>query len=133
MHVVPLKSSLYLCLGALIEKNQKLLEKKIAEKYEDAEVSIIWHDEPSGSAINNNMLAHKYQFGYMGDMPCIINLYNSYTDVGYSSYLLALDGKGINGLNQAIVVKDHSDIENVFQLSGKKIAVPVSRLGKCAK
>ena len=102
MHVVPLKSSLYLCLGALIEKNQKLLEKKIAEKYEDAEVSIIWHDELSGSAINNNMLAHKYQFGYMGDMPCIINLYNSYTDVGYSSYLLALDGKGINGLNQAI-------------------------------
>ncbi len=111
--------------GALIVKNQKLLEKKISEKYDDAKVSIIWHDELSGASINNNMLAHKYQFGYMGDMPCIINLYNSYSNLNYSSYLLALDGKGINGLNQAIVVNNNSGIENAFQLAGKKISVPV--------
>ena len=111
--------------GALIIKNQHLFEKKLNETYSDKKFIVKWHDELSGSAINNNMLVHKYQLGYMGDMPCVINLYNSYINNNYDSYLIALDGKGVNGTNQAILVNQNSNFSSIRQLVGKKISVPI--------
>lgn len=81
-------------LGALIIKEQQLFERKLKVRYPYIDFNIQWHDEVSGSVINNNMLAHKYQIGYMGDMPSIINLYNGYLHEEYNSRLLAIDGKG---------------------------------------
>lgn len=111
--------------GALIVKNQQLFENKLGELYPDQMFDIQWHDEVSGAVINNNMLAHKYQMGYMGDMPCIINLYNAYENVEYSSSLLAFDGKGEAGKNQSILVSTDSGIENISDLKGETISVPV--------
>ena len=111
--------------GALIIKNQHLYEKKLESILPNEKVNVQWHDELSGSAINNNMLVHKYQIGYMGDMPCVINLFNSYSNSDYDSYLLQMDGKGIGGKNQAIMVSKDSNIMSVEELAGKKISVPV--------
>lgn len=111
--------------GALIIKNQGLFENKLSKMYPDKEFVITWHDELSGSAINNNMLSHKYEIGYMGDMPCIINLYNSSINEDYSSVILSLDGKGVAGINQAILVGIDSDITSIEELNGKRISVPI--------
>ncbi|WP_294238934.1 ABC transporter substrate-binding protein [Pseudobutyrivibrio sp.] len=111
--------------GALIIKHEELLEKKLAEMSPETTYIINWHDELSGAAINSNMLSHKYQIGYMGDMPCIINLYNSSTNSRYESVFVCLDGKGESGINQAILVGKNSSISNPQDLKNKKISVPV--------
>jgi len=111
--------------GALIIKNQELFENKLQERYPDVAFNVQWHDEVSGSVINNNMLAHKYQIGYMGDMPCIINLYNSYSQKGYQSRMLAIDGRGENGRNQSILVSQDSGINQLEDLAGHTISVPI--------
>ena len=111
--------------GALIIKNQHLLEKKLKQRYPDTDIVINWYDEVSGSVINNNMIAHKYQIGYMGDMACIINLFYGDTESDYNSELIALDGKGIGGKNQSILVNLESEIKTVKDLEGKTISVPI--------
>ena len=52
--------------GALIIKNTHMLENKLKKYYPDREIVVNWYDEVSGSVINNNMIAHKYQIGFMG-------------------------------------------------------------------
>ncbi len=111
--------------GALIMKDQKFFEKRLKERYPDKEIEIQWYDEMSGSVINNNMFAHKYQIGYMGDMACIINLYNGDIQKNYSSQLIAFDGKGGMGANQSILVSKESSIKTVKDLKGKIVSVPV--------
>lgn len=111
--------------GAIIIKEKKLFEKKLKEKYPNNNYEINWYDELSGSIINNNMLAHKYQIGYMGDMPAIINLYNNDLYSNYASRIIACDGKGVNGVNQSILVKKDSKIKSISDLEGKKISVPI--------
>lgn len=111
--------------GALIMKNQKLLEKQLKECYPDKVIEIRWYDEMSGSVINNNMLAHKYQIGYMGDMACIINLYNGYIQENYVSELIVFDGKGEAGINQSILVSKDSNMKSIEDLANKTISVPV--------
>ncbi|MEK4236844.1 ABC transporter substrate-binding protein [Paenibacillus sp. FSL H7-0714] len=112
--------------GALIIKHQHLFEKKLKARYPYIDFNIQWHDEVSGSVINNNMLAHKYQIGYMGDMPSIINLYNGYLHEEYNSRLLAIDGKGLNGKNQSILVSQESGINDIHDLAGRTISVPIA-------
>lgn len=111
--------------GALIIKEQQILEKKLKDNYPKAEIHVNWYDEASGSLINNNMIAHKYQIGYMGDMACIVNLFNSDILKEYNSELIAFDGKGDGGINQSILVSTDSEIKSVKNLEGKTISVPI--------
>lgn len=111
--------------GALIIKDQHLLEKKLEAYYPNAEIQVNWYDEVSGSVINNNMIAHKYQIGYMGDMACIINLFCGDTERNYNSELVAFDGKGSGGRNQSILVRADSEIKTLQDLEGKTISVPI--------
>ena len=111
--------------GALIIKNQGLFEKKLEELYPNAEVVVVWHDDISGAVINNNMIAGKYQIGYMGDMPCLINGYNSFTKDNYNSKCIAIDGRGKNGANQDVVVPLDSECNSIRDLEGKTISTPI--------
>lgn len=111
--------------GALVIKNQGLFEKHLQEKMPGTTVTVEWHDELSGAIINNNMLSGKYQIGFMGDMPLLINGYTGQTQPNYKSELIAFDGKGENGKNQAVVVKEDSSIKVVEDLKGKTVSVPV--------
>lgn len=111
--------------GALIIKNQHLLEKKLKQYYPNISIEVNWYDEVSGSIINNNMIAHKYQIGYMGDMACILNLFYGDKERNYNSELVAFDGKGIRGKNQNIMVNLESEIKSLKDLVGKTISVPI--------
>lgn len=112
--------------GALVVKNKKIFEEKLKKMYPNKTFEITWHDETSGAIINNNMVAQKYQIGFMGDMPCLINGYKGITTEGYTSALIALDGKGENGKNQSILIsKDNNEIKKIEDLEGKTVAVPI--------
>lgn len=111
--------------GALIIKNQNLLERKLKQYYPDAFIKVNWYDEVSGSIINNNMIAHKYQIGYMGDMACILNLFYGDQENKYNSRLVAFDGKGICGKNQSLMVSPRSKIKSLQDLKGKTVSVPI--------
>ena len=111
--------------GALIIKNQGTFEKKLKEKYPDKKVKVVWHDEISGAVINTNMISNKFQLGFMGDMPMILNLYKANTLKDYDSLIIAMDGKGINGKNQSIVIPKNSDVKSVEDLKGKSVSTPI--------
>lgn len=111
--------------GALIIKNTHMLENKLKKYYPDREIVVNWYDEVSGSVINNNMIAHKYQIGFMGDMACIINLSQSISQNDYNAKLIAFDGKGKRGKNQSILVNKNSEINDLKDLKGKTVSVPL--------
>lgn len=111
--------------GALIMKDSKSFEKKLKNKFPDKNFEIKWHDETSGAVINSNMIADKYQIGFMGDMPCLINGSKGLKSSNYKSVLIAMDGKGVEGKNQSILVSSKSNIKSVKDLKGKTIAVPI--------
>ena len=111
--------------GALVMKNQKLFEDKLKEKYPNRKIKVVWHDEISGAVINTSMISKKMQFGFMGDMPLILNMYKSSTMKDYNSSLLAMDGKGKNGKNQSILVPKKSKIKSIKDLEGKTISTPI--------
>lgn len=111
--------------GALIIKNQNMLEQKLSQYFPDAEITVVWHDDVSGAVINNNMFAGKYQIGYMGDMPCLINGYNSINSNSYNSKCIAVDGRGVQGINQDILIPINSDIKSIMDLEGKTISTPI--------
>jgi len=111
--------------GALIMKNQDIFEKKLKEAYPNKKIKVEWHDEISGAVINTNMISGKVQFGFMGDMPLILNMYKASTIKEYDSKLIALDGKGINGQNQSILIPKDSKVKNIEDLKGKTISTPI--------
>lgn len=111
--------------GAVIIKNQNLFEERLKEQFPDYRITVRWHNEVSGAAINNNMFANKYQIGFMGDMPILINGYHSAYDANYDSCVIAIDGKGEGGKNQGLLVTQKSKIENVSDLENKTISVPI--------
>lgn len=111
--------------GALIIKNQKIFEKKLEEQYPSQKFEIIWHDEISGAVINTNMISNKYQFGFMGDMPLLLNMYKASTMRNYNSVLVAFDGKGTNGKNQSILIPQNSKTKTIKDLKGKTISTPI--------
>lgn len=111
--------------GALIVKEKKLLEEKLKVLYPDKKIKIVWHDEMSGAIINTNMISGKVQFGFMGDMPLILNSYKAETIKGYNSRIIAFDGKGSGGINQSILVSIDSKIDDITDLKGKTITTPI--------
>lgn len=111
--------------GALIVKEKNFYYEKLKEKYPDKTIKIVWHDEMSGAIINTNMISGKVQFGFMGDMPMLLNFYKSETIDNYNSYLIAFDGKGKDGVNQSIVVSKKSNIRQLTDLKGKTISTPI--------
>lgn len=111
--------------GALVMKNQQIFEKKLKELYPDKKINVVWHDEISGAVINTGMISNKIQFGFMGDMPLILNMYKASSMDGYDSSLIAFDGKGLNGKNQSIVVSSDSSIKGIDDLKGKTISTPI--------
>lgn len=111
--------------GALIVKDQELFEKELEKIKPYYNFDVRWHDEVSGAPINNNMMAHKFQFGFLGDLPILINLENSAKSVKYNALLIAIDGRGKNGANQSILVSEQSGIKSIEDLKDKQISVPV--------
>lgn len=79
----------------------------------------------SGAIINTSMISSKIQFGFMGDMPLILNMYKAHTIEGYNSSLIAFDGKGSGGINQSILVAKESNIKSIKELKGKTISTPI--------
>ena len=111
--------------GALIMKNKNIFEDKLKKKYPNSKVKVVWHDEISGAVINTNMISGKIQFGFMGDMPLILNLYKASIIKNYDSRLLAIDGRGVNGKNQSILIPKDSRLKSVKELEGKTISTPI--------
>ena len=111
--------------GALIIKNQKIFENKLKEAYPNRKVKVVWHDEISGAVINTSMISGKVQFGFMGDMPLILNMYKASTIKDYDSKIIAMDGKGINGKNQSILIPKKSKVKSIEDLKGKTISTPI--------
>jgi len=106
--------------GALIIKNKKIFEKKLKEEYPYKKIKVVWHDEISGSVINTNMVSNKFDFGFMGDMPLLLNMHKSNTISDYESLLIAFDGKGVSGKNQSIITMNGNSIKRVQDLKGRK-------------
>lgn len=111
--------------GALIVKNKGIFEKKLKKEFSNKSIKVIWHDEISGAVINTNMISGKVQFGFMGDMPLILNMYKASTLDNYDSKIIAMDGKGINGKNQSILIPKESDVKSIEDLKGKTISTPI--------
>lgn len=111
--------------GALVVKNLGLYEKKLQEIYPDKKIKVVWHDEISGSVINTSMISDKIDIGFMGDMPLLLNMYKADTIEDYNASLIALDGTGENGKNQAIVVSQESSINAISDLKGKTVSAPI--------
>lgn len=111
--------------GALIIKNKNIFEDKLKERFKDKDVKVVWHDEISGAVINTNMISGKVQFGFMGDMPLILNMYKAENVDDYDSAFLAIDGTGINGTNQSILIPKSSKVKNMEDLKGKTISTPI--------
>lgn len=111
--------------GALIIKNKNIFEDKLKERFKDKDVKVVWHDEISGAVINTNMISGKVQFGFMGDMPLILNMYKAENVDDYDSAFLAIDGTGINGTNQSILIPKSSKVKSMEDLKGKTISTPI--------
>lgn len=111
--------------GALVVKEKKIFDKKLENLYPEKKIKVVWHDEMSGAIINTSMISEKIQFGFMGDMPLILNMYKAETIDGYNSSLIAFDGKGSGGINQSILVAKNSNIKSIKGLKGKTISTPI--------
>ena len=111
--------------GALVMKNKNIFEEKLKKKYPNRKVKVVWHDEISGAVINTSMISGKVQFGFMGDMPLILNMYKASTIKNYDSKFLVMDGKGVDGKNQSILVPKKSKVKSVSDLEGKTISTPI--------
>lgn len=111
--------------GALIIKNKKIFLEKLKKEYPNKNVKVVWHDEISGAVINTNMISGKVQFGFMGDMPLILNMYKAETIKDYDSMFLAMDGMGVAGANQSILVPKTSKAKTLEDLRGKTISTPI--------
>jgi NitT/TauT family transport system substrate-binding protein len=110
--------------SALIIKNTELYENLLLEEFPNKEFEIVWLDYPSGPPITNNMIAGNIQIGFMGDMPLLVNGFQGQSNDNYDSILLAMDGKGKDGKNQAILTNKDSNIKVLSDLKGKSVSVP---------
>lgn len=108
--------------GAIVIKEFNLLEEELGND----DINISWSNFASGPPITSNMLAGKIQIGFMGDMPLLINGDLAQNNEYYDSYLAYLDGKGLNGANQNVMVLPDSPIEGFQDLSDKTVSVPNS-------
>ena len=106
--------------SALIIKNQKLYEYYLKKEFPNTQFEIKWINFTSGPPITANMLAGKVQIGFMGDMPMIVNVSKNKKSA-YQSVIIAFDGKGTKGKNQAIMTNSNNDL-NIENLAGKKVS-----------
>jgi NitT/TauT family transport system substrate-binding protein len=104
--------------GAIVIKEFDLIRDFLNE-----DVVIEWNNFFSGPPITSNMISGKIQIGFMGDMPLIINGDKGQTSKYYYSKLFFLDGKGINGKNQNVVVLKDSGIKSFKDLKNKTVSV----------
>jgi len=110
--------------GALAIKNQRLFERHLDQLVPDHNIRVEWFNSETGPPLNNGMVARKIHIAFMGDMPLLANGSIGQSSTTYTSALVALDGKGAGGRNQAILVGHDSSIVEVADLDGKVIAVP---------
>ncbi len=110
---------------ALIVKNKNIFEEKLKRAFPNQKYKVVWSDEISGAVINTAMISGKCHFGFMGDMPCLLNMNKSIELEAFESALLCFTGKGEGGKNQSIVVPKDSNIKTVYDLKGKKVSVPI--------
>lgn len=108
--------------GALVIKRLSLIEKY----YDQGELNVGWSNFASGPPITSNMIGGKLDIGFMGDMPLLINGDFGQNNKYYDSQLIMFDGKGLDGINQDIIVKNNDNINKPDDLSGKKVSVPNS-------
>lgn len=111
--------------GALVIKNKGMFESKLKEVYPNKKIKVVLHDEISGAVINTSMISGKVQFGFMGDMPLILNMYKADTIKDFDSKLIGMDGKGVNGKNQSILIPKNSNVKTIEELKGKTISTPI--------
>lgn len=110
--------------GSLIMKNQQLFEKYLKINTPNKKFKIKWFNSPSGPPLNNGMIARKIQLAFMGDMPLLSNGASGQNLKSYDSVLIALDGRGIKGKNQSILISKNSKLKSIEDLKGKVLAVP---------
>lgn len=105
-------------IGFQIIPNAELLVKALGlaeKKFPD--VKITWVPFDSGRDVNTAFAAGGIDLGLAGSVPVAIGLAN---DLPYSVYFL----HDIIGDNEALAVRNSSNINSVQDLVGKKIAVP---------
>lgn len=107
--------------GALIIKNQKLYEKYLKQRFPGKQFEIEWFNAPSDPPFTDNMIAGKIQLAFMGDMPILVNGEKGQTMPNYKSMLIAFDGKGFGGKNQAIMIPRGSKLK-IQDLKGKTVS-----------
>ncbi|MEC2077395.1 ABC transporter substrate-binding protein [Metabacillus fastidiosus] len=111
--------------GALIIKNQGLYEKYLKENHPDKEIKVEWFDATAGSILNNNMVGGKIQLSFLGDLPALLNAAIGLKQPNYNSVFIAFDGKGLEGINQSILVPKESEINSIEDLKGKTVSTPI--------
>ncbi|WP_233531543.1 ABC transporter substrate-binding protein [Paenibacillus alkalitolerans] len=111
--------------GALIMKHNKLYEKHLKEAEPDTAFEVQWFDAPAGAVLNNNMIGGKIQMAFMGDLPLLLNGMKGLTQDNYRSVFLAFDGKGVMGVNQAVIVPKDSDLKDIKELAGRTVSTPI--------
>ncbi len=106
--------------GALVVKQQELWKK-----YLPAGSTVDWEVGLQGAVITNNMLAGKYQFGYVGDMPGIVaTTKRAQADIR----MLALTSFNNEQCNLFVVRPDAPQFKTpqdaIKWMDGKRVAVP---------
>lgn len=110
--------------GAVILKHFSLVEEEFQKLSSGEQLEVDWVASESGPPLNNGMMAGKINLAFMGDMPLLSNGFAASRSRVYQSALLAMDGHGIDGQNQAIVAMASSGMKNLRDLVGKRLAVP---------
>lgn len=95
--------------GSLIIKNQKILEKELDNK----EIKVQWFNASSGTPLINGMISNQIDVMYLGDMPTLIAGEKMNINDNYKPKLLNIDGRGVNGNNQAIIARKDINKENI--------------------
>jgi len=111
--------------SALVVKNAEMWKK-----YLPAGSTVTWEVGLQGAVITNNMLAGKYQFGYVGDMPAIVaTTKRSQADIR----MIAVSSFQNEQCNNFVVRPDAPQFktpkEALKWFDGKRVAVPK---GSCA-
>lgn len=111
--------------GGLVVK-----DKELWKKYLPPGSTVDWEVGLQGAVITNNMLAGKYQFGYVGDMPAIVAATKrSEADIR----ILALTGYANQACNIFVVRPDAPQFKNASEaikwMNGKNVAVPKGSCG----
>jgi NitT/TauT family transport system substrate-binding protein len=111
--------------GGLVVK-----DKELWKKYLPPGSTVDWEVGLQGAVITNNMLAGKYQFGYVGDMPGIVAATKrSEADIR----LLELAGWANQACNIFVVRPDAPQFKNASEaikwMNGKQVAVPKGSCG----